>query len=490
MLGGREKKYLEALLSWPRLSVVALTPTGEIDFWSPGAQELFGYCSSEAEGRSIFDLIVSPDRLPEARKALGDTVLVGHTWFESARRKKDGTLVFVEVTMKCVQGGEGEPPFILTTQRDITRRRQTEEKLRASEEQYRRIVETAAEGIWTIDINGATSYINRRGAAILGYDVQEMIGRSPLEFTFPEDDSFGKRFGMPNQHEAHEGDHRLRRKDGSEVFVHTVTTPILGEQGEYRGALAMFADITDRNRLREELEAIALRRSEDLRRFAFSIQRAQEEERQRIARELHDDLGQRLTGMKLKIEILEEDLPADGANVRTGLGEVKKGIEGLVGEVRRISSNLRPPVLDDFGLVPAVRLLCKEFEGSSKIAVRFRGDAIRCGNKDAEIALYRIAQEALSNVAQHAKARSAAVRLSQHGDRLRLTVEDDGSGVDLARRNGDGRRMGLGLIGMNERAQLLGGSLKLTSSPGCGMRVEVELPANAGEGEGWRKQGS
>ncbi len=490
MLSGRDRKYLETLLSLPRLSVMALRPTGEIDFWSAGAQELFGYTSSEAEGRSIFDLIVPPDRLPEARVALGDALSVGHASFETLRRKNDGTLVSVEVTMKFVPGGEGGEPFVLTTQRDITRRKQTEERLRASEEQYRRIVETAAEGIWTIDINGATSYINRRGSTILGYDVQELIGRNPGEFTFPGDDSFGRQFGMPNQHEAREGDHRLRRKDGSEVFVHTVTAPILGERGEYRGALAMFTDISERKRLREELGAIARRRSEDLLRFAFSVQHAQEEERQRIARELHDDLGQRLTGMKLKIEILEEDLPADGADFRTGLGQVKKGIEGMVGEIRRISSNLRPPVLDDFGLVAAVRLLCKEFEGSRKVTVRFRGDTVRCGNKDAEIALYRIAQEALSNVARHAKAKTVAVRLSQHGDRLRLVVEDDGMGVDLTRRNGDGRRKGLGLIGMNERAQLLGGSLKVMSSPGCGMRVEAELPADAGEGEGWRKQGS
>ncbi len=362
MLSGRERRFLETILTWPQLSVMAITPAGEIVFWSPGAEELFGYNRSEAEGRSLVDLIVPPQRVQEIRKAIAEALQVGHTTFESVRSKKDGTLVPVEIAMKSVPDGEGGP-FIVATQRDIT----------------------------------------------------------------------------------------------------------------YR------------TRIRDELEAVSRRRSEDLQRFAFSVQRAHEEERQRIARELHDDLGSRLTGMKLKIEILQEDLPANAAALSAGLEQVKKGIEGLVGEIRRISSNLRPPVLDDFGLVAAVRLLCKEFEGSSKIAVRFRGDPVRGGNKDAEIGLYRIAQEALTNVAHHARARSVGVRLSQHDEWIRLVVEDDGKG--LAKRNGNGRRMGLGLIGMNERAQMLGGSVKITSSPGRGTRVEAEIPASAGEGEQWRKSG-
>ena len=580
---------------------MAISPGGDIVFWSPGAQELFGYPCSEAQNRSLLDLIVPQGRLEETRNAVNTTLLTGHISFESVRRKKDGSLVYVDISMQSILDADGRPAFVLIGQRDITRRKQAEGQLRASEERYRRIVETAAEGIWTIDFSGRTSYINPRGAAILGYDIEEMLGRSPLDFTFPEDVSLGmRRLGMRNQGVGEEGDHRMRRKDGREVFVHTFTTPILGEQGEYRGALAMFTDITDRKRaydalrrfstiveqsneaiisetldgeilswnaaatrifgyasdemigknisllipperqgesrrilesirrgelveqhttvrrrkdgqeidvsqsvslirdtgnaitgasiivrditeekrLREELDAVAQRRAEDLRRFAFSVQQAQEEERRRISRELHDDLGQRLTGLKLKIEVLGEDVPECAVIVTEGLEQVKKGINALLMEVRRISSNLRPSVLDDFGMVAAVRLLCKEFEGSSKIGVRFRGSAVRCGNKDAEIALYRIVQEALSNVSRHAKARSVAVNLAQHGDRIRLVVEDDGRGVDLARRNGNGERKGLGLIGMNERMQLLGGSVQISSSPGHGMRVQVEIPAS------------
>jgi PAS domain S-box-containing protein len=473
--------YFKAFLQWPRLAWTVLSTDGEIRFWSPGAEALFGYRAAEAEHRSLFELVVPPGRSQETHDAIAEALHAGHTSFESVRRRKDGSLIFVDIAMMSIADGRTDSSFIIANQRDITPRKQAEGKLRASEEHYRRIVETATEGIWTTDFTGATSYINRRGAAVFGYQPDGMVGRSPKDFAFPED--VGRGGGVLGLHDRgmpEQGEYRMRRKDGHELFIRSVTTPILGEHGEYLGALTMFSDITDQKRLRDELDAIARQRSEDLSRFALSIQRAQEEERRRIARELHDDLGQRLTGLKLKMDVLREDLPPVDARVAGRLREIQQGIEGLVGEIRRISSNLRPPVLDDLGLVAAVRMLCREFESSGNIKIRFMGDGVLRICRDAEIAIYRIAQEALSNVAQHAHARLVSIRLEQTRGRVRLIVEDDGKGMEPAQLR-DGRR-GLGLVGMNERARLLGGSVDIVSKPGHGLRLEVEIPAHEEEG--------
>ncbi len=472
--------YFKAFLEWQRLAWTVMSPEGEIRFWSPGAEALFGYRAAEAEHSSLFTLIVPLGRSQETRDAIATALHAGHASFESVRRRRDGSLIFVDVAMMSIVNGSTGPPFIIASQRDITPRKQAEGKLRASEERYRRIVETATEGIWTTDFNGATSYINRRGAAVFGYPPEEMLGRCRKDFAFPEDlGRSGGVLGLQDRGIPDQGEYRMRRKDGTELFIRSITTPILGEHGEYLGALTMFSDVTDQKRMHDELEAVARQRSEDLRRFALSIQRAQEEERRRIARELHDDLGQRLTGLKLKMDVLREDLPPVDSAVAGRLGEIQQGIEGLVGEIRRISSNLRPPVLDDFGLVAAVRLLCREFESSGSIKIRFRGDGVLRIGRDAEIAVYRIAQEALSNVARHARARSVSMRLQRVNGRVRLTVEDDGKGLEPAQLRGG--RKGLGLVGMNERARLLGGSVDIVSTPGHGMRLEVEIPANGGE---------
>jgi signal transduction histidine kinase len=157
-------------------------------------------------------------------------------------------------------------------------------------------------------------------------------------------------------------------------------------------------------------------------------------------------------------------------------------IEAMMADIKRISSNLRPAELDDFGLVSALSLLCRDFQKTCSIPVSFvPGPGTHCG-KEIEIALYRIAQEALANVARHSGARTVTVSLSCVEGMVGLVIEDDGGGFDIsAIRTQGGTHAGLGLISMKERAQLLGGSTYLTSTPGQGTRIHVEIPLSARE---------
>ena len=219
-----------------------------------------------------------------------------------------------------------------------------------------------------------------------------------------------------------------------------------------------------------------------LRAFASSVQQAQEEERARISRELHDDLCQRLSGMKFRVEAMEESVRPLNRRVSRELGEMTEELDRSISEVRRISSNLRPSALDDFGLTIALRLLCRDFEQHHHIPATLYVDSALPSplEGNVEIAVYRIAQEALSNVARHANAASVGLHLAADGGRLILQIEDDGRGFsaeDVLRAREGGH--GAGFLSMRERAEILGGSCDIRSEPDQGTTVTVHIPLDS-----------
>jgi len=257
------------------------------------------------------------------------------------------------------------------------------------------------------------------------------------------------------------------------------TSVVRGETGKPIAMVGIARDITEQKRLQEKLAGAEKRRLADLRRFAISVQRAQEDERQRISRELHDDICQRLSGMKLNMEVLEDDFKGKDKKTFRTLRGFKKQFEQTITEVRRLSSNLRPTVLDDFGLTIALSLLGREFEKAHKINSRVElGDPTpKHLDPQIEIALYRIAQESLTNIAKHANASHVTLRLGLIGSSVVLTVQDDGKGIDpkeLPHSKKPGH--GLGLISMRERAELLGGTWEIHSAPNEGTTIQVTIP--------------
>jgi signal transduction histidine kinase len=233
------------------------------------------------------------------------------------------------------------------------------------------------------------------------------------------------------------------------------------------------------NNMTDQLESAEEARLASLRTSAASMQRAQEEERARISRELHDDVCQRLTGTRYRVEVLQDGVPHGNRRMSRELEEVSQELDRSINEVRRISSNLRPSVLDDFGLVAALRLLCSELHRSSHIEVTCEvpDGADEHVDRTTEIALYRIAQEALTNVGKHAKATHVRLDFTREGAGVRLRVHDNGIGfsredMEASRRAGHG----FGLRTMSERAELLGGRYEVDSTRESGTTVTVTLP--------------
>lgn len=210
-----------------------------------------------------------------------------------------------------------------------------------------------------------------------------------------------------------------------------------------------------------------------LRQMSSHVLTAQEEERTRIARELHDDTAQALTSVLVRLRLLERS--AEDKRLRSGLAELRDlTVETLEG-VRRLAIDLRPPMLDDLGLEAAIQSHVQDFSRQRQINVNFTSSGLGRLPPNVELVLYRIVQEALSNVAKHASASRVETRLSRKGRTLRLLVEDDGCGFDVEAAKGS-RQSGLGLFGMEERLALIGGTLRVESSPGKGTRLSAEVP--------------
>jgi PAS domain S-box-containing protein len=353
------------------------------------------------------------------------------------------------------------------------------EALTRSETRYRMIVETAEEGILTIDADAHVTFTNARMARMLGHDTTDLRGRSLFEFM----DEAGRRLAEQHLERRRAGlreqfDFRFRHRDGHDVWAVVTATPLVGGDGRYAGSLSMVTDITERKRVEQELE----RSREELRWLAAAVENGRESERARVARELHDELGQALTGLKMDVAWLRGRVASVDAEAEARAGGTLKLIDVTVDAVRRISAELRPGVLDDLGLNAAVRWQAREFTRRTGVAVRLEGVDVIPAWRDARgTAVFRIFQEALTNVARHAQARDVLVRSRSAGGELLLDIHDDGRGFSVT---AGGARRHLGLIGMEERARTIGGRIAITSDTGRGttvtLTVPLDRPATAG----------
>ena len=210
-----------------------------------------------------------------------------------------------------------------------------------------------------------------------------------------------------------------------------------------------------------------------LRQMSSQVLTAQEEERKRIARELHDDTAQALTSVLVRLRLLERS--AGDERLRAGITELRDLTGDTLEGVRRMAIDLRPPMLDDLGLEAALQAFVQDFSHRWPVKAKFTGGRLGRLPLDVELVLYRIVQEALSNVAKHANASRVEARLTRRGRSLRLVIEDDGCGFDVEAAKSS-RGSGLGLFGMEERLALIGGSVRVESAVGRGTRISVEAP--------------
>jgi PAS domain S-box-containing protein len=270
----------------------------------------------------------------------------------------------------------------------------------------------------------------------------------------------------------------IKTYDGQQKTIENSAAPIRNAEEQIVGAVVVNEDVTERKQAEEQLQASR----EQLRALSARLLSAREEERKSVAREIHDELGQALTGLIIELSWLEDKLAAlpDSGRERPLIEKVASMLrltDSTVESVRRIASELRPGLLDDFGLVAAIEWHAQEFEQRTGVSCQVSSELDETVlSPEQATALFRIAQEALTNVARHAAATSVQVRLFREVGQVVLRVEDDGRGIGSENSSPSGS---LGVVGMRERAALLGGSVQITGSPGGGTVVEARVPFGA-----------
>jgi PAS domain S-box-containing protein len=370
---------------------------------------------------------------------------------------------------------------IIGTSQDITKQELAQQAIKSSEIKYRRLFETSKEGVILLDSStGIISDINPFVIDLLGYPIDSYIGKKLWEIKAvrgnPETEKAFR--NIIEKGYARYGELELNTKDRKKVKVEFIS--IAYTVNSYRLIQCHLWDITERKQLQEELNRTARQRSEDLKKFAHSVQQAHEEERLRISRELHDDVCQRLTAIKFQLNIFEDALKEKKKISGIKLRSAKKEIDELIKEVRGISSNLRPTALDHFGLVTALKLLSAESRKIRSVKINFSSNipTFRHFNPNIEIALYRIGQEALANCIKHSGAKEIKLKISEKDNQIQFRIEDNGSGFDFEkyRERSKTDNGHFGLINMRERTEQFGGTFKINSALGKGTSVQIIIP--------------
>lgn len=348
-------------------------------------------------------------------------------------------------------------------------------KRRRADERFRQVVETAPTGMLMVGRDGLIVLVNAQVQRLFGYGREELLGRAvevlvPERFRGQHPAERDRFFATPvNREMGAGGDLFGRRKDGSEFPVEIALSPIRTPHGLL--ILTSIIDLTERRRAED-----GLRESRrELQFLAGRLLEAQEVERRRIARELHDDLNQSLALLAVEMDILAQTPPAPVSRVTERVHELSARVKELSSSVHALSHQLHPAKLEQMGLVAALRGLCQELTQHHALTVKFTHFGLPDVIPEATaLCVYRITQEALRNVAKHSGTDHATVELSGTANGIRLRVSDDGVGFNPAITSGRG---GLGLVSMRERLHLVHGELTIDARPSGGTRIEVRIPA-------------
>jgi PAS domain S-box-containing protein len=388
--------------------------------------------------------------------------------------RRDGSSIWAALSGRRVAGPDGRTLYYEGFVQDITERRRADEVIRASEERYRRMVETAQEGVFMYDAAWTLAFANRRFAEILGYTREELLGRPIADIILESDrPAHAARKARQTMGAAGVYENAYRGKDGHPVWCLVSVSPIIND-GVFAGSFGMLTDITERKRAERRMAEYQLR----LHDLTQHLQQIREEESLRIARVVHDELGQQLTGLKMDLRLVERGLEKVAAPEAAPLLEkvisATDLLDATVVTVQQIAAELRPSLLDKLGLFAALRHESEQFRERSGLGCRFIApEPSPTLPQNLAISCYRIVQEALTNVVRHARAQNVEITFIVRPDAYELTVCDDGCGIAPEAINDVGS---LGLLGMQERAFPLGGEVTVEPGREGGTRVKAVFP--------------
>ena len=365
----------------------------------------------------------------------------------------------------------GDLAFALHDIESEEHRKKAEKGLLVSEARYRMLFDNASDGIISRDFEGNIIMANDAMAKLTGYATDELTGMNIAQIFSASglERAMKKQRALLADGKESSSDRyeiRLIRKDKTERIGEAVTSLLMSE-GQPLGILATIRDVTEQRRVRDSIRA-----------YASQITQAQEEERKRIARDLHDETIQDLASLAMDIDHIVDTGQGLHDHLAQNLGNLRSKTTDILENVRRFSQDLRPPVLEALGLIEALQWLIDDFEGKQNVGACLEVNGIpRRFAPESELLLFRIAQEALNNVRKHSQAIEVLVTVEFSPSSVKLSITDDGQGFTVPEFVGDYTHSGkLGLMGMQERARLLSGTLTILSELGKRTTITADVP--------------
>ena len=458
-------------------SVMITDKNGIIEYINSAFLRITGYSRKEVIGKT--PRILKSGRHSESfYKDFWEKILKGNTYrTKFINCKKNGELYIIERTVTPVENESGEITHFISTGRDVTEKERIEDELNKNSKLLQSFFQYSITPFVLLDKDFNFLLVNKPYAKACQRDVSEFIGHNHFEF-YPSDakTDFEK---VVNTKEAVRFIERPfvfpDHPEWGVTYWNWSLTPILDKMGEVEFLVFTLKDVTQQKRAIDEIKSS----HKQLRTLYAHLQKAREEERARIAREIHDSIGQGLTGLKMDLSLLENELAQqEDLSEREKLyGKIQTMytlLDDMIQSVRDVSAQLRPLILDSLGLVTAIEWQAEEFQKKTGLTCEYilPKEKVELNNDESTV-LFRILQECLTNIIRHAKATKVSIKLEQNESHILLEVNDNGVGIDV---NVVKEINSLGLLGMKERALVLGGSVDIWGKPGRGTIVTVKIP--------------
>ncbi len=461
-----EEKY-HTLFEQAADSIVLIDgETGKLVEFNERAYENLGYTREEFERLTIpdFEVIESAE---EVAKHINKIIRKGYDSFDTKHRRKDGEIRNIFVNSRAISLGGKD--FVQSLWRDITENKQIENNLRISEEKYRSLIETTDDLVYLVKKNYSYIFMNKKHAERFKIPMEKIIGRPYSEFhskkqteIFEKDVNEVIRTGNSLSHE-HESE-----RDGN--FYLRTYSPVKSEKGEVIAINVISKDISKLKGVENELKES----EQVIHKFAEYLQTVREKERALVASELHDEIGQALTSLRMDIFMIKNKMSKDQKEIPSEFQRMENLLDDSIQKLRKIYSDLRPSLLEHFGIGEAIEQYVNDFQEQSGTKCTFYQDPEEIIlDENRSIALYRILQGAINNIKWHSQATKVDIRLVEKGPNLKLTIRDNGRGIKEEQVNSG---ESFGLIGMRERARFLGGELDIKGIPDKGTTVKLEIP--------------
>ncbi|MBW2334973.1 MAG: PAS domain S-box protein, partial [Deltaproteobacteria bacterium] len=440
----------------------------------PEFEKLVGYSVKGFIGHSFSEILA-----PEYVESTGDRFRRGLSgeiipMYEIEVIHKYGKRIPIELNTTSLLDAHGNPVGRIGVARNITERKQADEARKKSEREKAAIMDSMTEHIVYHDTEHKVLWANRAAGESVGFTPEQLVGRYCYEIWQQRTKPC---IGCPVEKAIEAGqlqETEMTTPDGRAWYIQG--NPVRDVNGNIIGGLETTLEITKHKRAEEALQESGKR----LRFLSSQLIMAQEKERRRISIELHDELGQALMVLKLQLRSMREQLKEDQTALREECEQILHYIDDVTENVRRLSRDLSPSILEDLGLLPSLRWLIHEFTKhhpiKSKLDIEDTPDLF---SKEDERIIFRIFQEALTNIGKHAQATHVSVIIKlQHGE-VSFVVEDNGKGFDVEQIfSREATEMGMGLATMEERARMVGGSLDIWSQEGIGTRISFSIPMN------------